>query len=202
MTAPVLSSVIILDDFSLDFISLQLAWLDEKVLVDRNINEMSDSDEVINIWVASSDGNIERVKALLSEGVDVNAQDESGYSPIHAAASYGHTKLIDYLLSHGANINLKDSEGDSPLMFCEEPDIFEYLISKGADVKQLNNIGESILDKVVQDENENMIGYLISNLYITNDEMQAFITKYQQHEGMNTIDEDEEADAEVDKDES
>ena len=78
MTAPVLPSVIILDDFSLDFISLQLAWLDEKVLVDRNINEMSDSDEVINIWVASSDGNIERVKALLSEGVDVKAQDESG----------------------------------------------------------------------------------------------------------------------------
>jgi ankyrin repeat protein len=35
-----------------------------------------------NIWVASSDGNLADVKKLISSGVDVNAQDEYGYSPL------------------------------------------------------------------------------------------------------------------------
>ena len=38
--------------------------------------------EPSNIWVASSDGDLERVKQLLAEGVSVNAQDELGYSPM------------------------------------------------------------------------------------------------------------------------
>jgi ankyrin repeat protein len=35
-----------------------------------------------NIWCAASDGDVARVTALLSSGVDVNTQDESGYSPM------------------------------------------------------------------------------------------------------------------------
>ena len=52
-----------------------------------------------NIWTASSDGDLERVQHLLEkEGVDVNAQDEHGYSPIHAAASHGQLALLEFLL--------------------------------------------------------------------------------------------------------
>lgn len=35
-----------------------------------------------NIWVASSDGNLADVKKLVASGVDVNAQDEYGYSAL------------------------------------------------------------------------------------------------------------------------
>jgi ankyrin repeat protein len=35
-----------------------------------------------NIWVAASNGDIERVRFLLASGVSVNAQDEYGYSPM------------------------------------------------------------------------------------------------------------------------
>jgi hypothetical protein len=35
-----------------------------------------------NIWCAASDGDISRVASLLSSGVDVNTQDEAGYSPM------------------------------------------------------------------------------------------------------------------------
>lgn len=38
--------------------------------------------EPSNIWIAASDGDIDRVKQLISEGVSVNAQDETGYSPM------------------------------------------------------------------------------------------------------------------------
>jgi hypothetical protein len=35
-----------------------------------------------NIWVAASNGDVERVNVLLSSGISVNAQDEYGYSPM------------------------------------------------------------------------------------------------------------------------
>lgn len=35
-----------------------------------------------NIWIASSNGDIARVQQLLDEGVDVNVQDDAGYSPM------------------------------------------------------------------------------------------------------------------------
>ena len=35
-----------------------------------------------NIWTLSSDGEIEAVKKLLSEGILVNVQDETGYSAL------------------------------------------------------------------------------------------------------------------------
>jgi ankyrin repeat protein len=36
-----------------------------------------------NIWVAASDGNLKDVQKLIASGVNVNAQDEYGYSPLY-----------------------------------------------------------------------------------------------------------------------
>ena len=35
-----------------------------------------------NIWIAASDGDINRVKQLISQGISVNIQDDHGYSPM------------------------------------------------------------------------------------------------------------------------
>jgi hypothetical protein len=35
-----------------------------------------------NIWIASADGDIDRVKELISEGVLVNVKDEHGHTPM------------------------------------------------------------------------------------------------------------------------
>lgn len=51
---------------------------------------MANAEGLDNIWTAASDGELEKVKGYLASGIDVNAQDETGYSPLHAAASYGH----------------------------------------------------------------------------------------------------------------
>lgn len=50
-----------------------------------------------NIWIAASDGKLDLVKAFVASGVAVNAQDENGYSPIHAASSWG-----EYCAKHAA----------------------------------------------------------------------------------------------------
>jgi ankyrin repeat protein len=145
------------------------------------------------------------VKSLLSSGVSINSQDETGYSPMydlifiplpscihydckcilsynylivsHAAVSYGHKDLIAFLLSNGADINLRDEDGDSPILVSEDPEIFEYLISQGANARDVNTANENIFDKAVQDENDSMMSYLISNSFISSDEMKAIIEK-------------------------
>lgn len=35
-----------------------------------------------NIWIAASDGDIEHVQKFLEHGININAQDEFGYSPL------------------------------------------------------------------------------------------------------------------------
>ncbi|KAF9153098.1 hypothetical protein BG015_004079 [Linnemannia schmuckeri] len=92
-----------------------------------------------NIWLAASDGDLAAVKTFINEkGISINAQDEFGYSALHAAASYGHKELITYLLENGADVNIQDPEGDSPLFVCETVDIAEMLIKAGADAKHVN----------------------------------------------------------------
>ena len=64
--------------------------------------------ELENIWTAASDGDVDRVKELIEiEGVNPNAQDENGYSPLHAASSYGEIETLEYLLSIGADVNIR-----------------------------------------------------------------------------------------------
>ena len=110
---------------------------------------------------------------MLGEGVSVNAQDESGYSPLHAAASYGHTELIELLLSAGATVDLEDEDGDTPLLYAEEPEVFELLVQHGADRLKRNKQGEGIFEKLLDDENEAMMKYMIEKGMVDDPELLA-----------------------------
>jgi len=119
-----------------------------------------------NIFIAASDGDLARVQQLIGEGTSVNAQDESGYSPLHAAASYGHTELIEFLLSAGATVDLEDADGDTPLLYAEEPEVFELLVRHGADRLKRNKQGEGVFEKLLDDENEVMMKYVIEKVLL------------------------------------
>jgi ankyrin repeat protein len=52
---------------------------------------------------AAQQGDVERVKALLVDGADVNASQGDGMSALHWAAVGGHTDMVGVLLYAGAN---------------------------------------------------------------------------------------------------
>ncbi|MEC7847070.1 MAG: ankyrin repeat domain-containing protein, partial [Gemmatimonadota bacterium] len=53
---------------------------------------------------AAMDGDIEAVRALLTEGADVNAPQGDGMTALHWAAEAGDVEMVGMLLYAGANL--------------------------------------------------------------------------------------------------
>lgn len=66
---------------------------------------------------AAADGDLERVRAIVSEGGDVNAFDTLGKTPLHYAAEREHVEIAHYLIEHGADVNARNEPeiGNTPL---------------------------------------------------------------------------------------
>ena len=77
----------------------------------------------------------EAVKALLVDGVDVNAQDKDGYTPLYSAAYRGDLERVKVLIAAGADVNAKNKNGYTPLRSSiPYPEVVKILIAAGADV--------------------------------------------------------------------
>ena len=64
---------------------------------------------------AIAGGDIEAVKQHLAAGVDVNAKNKVGGTPLHFAALEGRKEIVELLIAKGADVNAKDDQGRTPL---------------------------------------------------------------------------------------
>ena len=85
----------------------------------------------ISINKAATFGNIESVKQHLDAGADVNAKDDSGWTPLHRAGSKVHNKIAKLLIEEGADVNAVNKDGLAPLDYAEN-ETFGVLIDHGA----------------------------------------------------------------------
>ena len=69
----------------------------------------------VDIHQAAKDGNIKAVKQHLAAGVDVNAWDDSGWTPLHYVAHTGHKEVAELPIANGADVNVKSKFGETPL---------------------------------------------------------------------------------------
>jgi ankyrin repeat protein len=102
---------------------------------------MSVKSKMANIHNAARNGNLNRVKALLNQGVPVNARDNDGYTPLHLAANYGRLNVVQELLQRGARVNPRSKGGITPLHAAAingHPRIVHTLIKAGANPKYRN----------------------------------------------------------------
>jgi imidazolonepropionase-like amidohydrolase len=91
---------------------------------------------------AAANGEIERVKLLISEGADVNVKNNEGLIPLHYAAREGHKEIVELLLAHGADVNIGGADYNRTAaefaMWSNHMEIVRLLVSKGADISPLH----------------------------------------------------------------
>ena len=69
-----------------------------------------------DIFRASGDGDLFRVKEPLAAGADANARTHGGATPLILAAEEGHAEIVRALLAANANVNATADFGDTPLI--------------------------------------------------------------------------------------
>jgi len=98
---------------------------------------------------AIEEGNLGKVKELVSQGADVNAKYEKALTPLHIAAAIGDSEIVKFLLSHGADVNAKAEGKITPLHLAAlgaRGKVVKLLISHGADVNAEDEEGRTPLE--------------------------------------------------------
>ena len=84
----------------------------ESLLLERGAKEADTTAHMTQLHMASTNGQMEDVLALLQTEVDANAKGNNDETPLHCALNGGVTQI---LLDHGADPNSKDRYNRTPL---------------------------------------------------------------------------------------
>lgn len=113
---------------------------------------------------ASSAGDLERVKELLSEGAEARVKNNEGMTPLHWAAHEGRAHVIEELVHAGGDLNARDKEGMTPLHWASvkgENEAVELLLNLGADINATDKHGETALHFAASFLQEDVVRLLI-----------------------------------------
>lgn len=100
------------------------------------------------LLAAAATGDTATVRQLLVAGVDINAQDESGRTPVMAATHANHPETVHALIEAGADIDIQDNRLDNPFLYAGAEGLLEILrltIAAGADTTLTNRFGGTAL---------------------------------------------------------
>lgn len=92
------------------------------------------------------------ISKLLASGLDINAQDGEGNTPLEIAVMFAKADSVLTLISAGADVNIANSEGRSPIWSAafsanvkwdgnKKISVIKSLIKAGADVNQEDSFG-------------------------------------------------------------
>lgn len=104
--------------------------------------------KTISLADAILEENSETVQAILQQGVDVNAIDEYGFTPLIESAIADNIDIAKWLFVYGANSNLPDTLGGTALHWAAENNnlkLAELLLENRADPDACNLSGQPVL---------------------------------------------------------
>lgn len=99
----------------------------------RKIMSVSPAASELPIHDAARAGIVERVAALLEQGVDVDSRNDMQSTPLHCAAQGGRAEVVKLLLERGAAVDAPNVHGSPPLLLTHEPEVARLLLEAGAD---------------------------------------------------------------------
>lgn len=134
-----------------------------------DVNARSPSEGLTPLHNAACANRTDLVQLFLDNGVDPNAKDNDGKTPLHVAArSTGEETLyvIRALLANGANPNVGDNNGRTPLHIAvhfHASDVVRFLVVNGAKVNIKDKYGQTPLHLAAGTSSEAQIELLLDN---------------------------------------
>ncbi|XP_067650360.1 ankyrin repeat domain-containing protein 50-like [Haliotis asinina] len=103
---------------------------------------------------------------FMREGGETKLVDDRGYNILHLAALSGQVEMVKIILSlTTVDINSRTHTGQTPLMTAAyegHKDVFEFLLSKGANVSYVDDKGDNILHHASYGGHTEMVQYILS----------------------------------------
>jgi ankyrin repeat protein len=125
------------------------------------------------IHVAVTDGDLQKVKALLKDNPKLALSwDYSGISPLHLAARWGHPDIAELLLAYGGKANARDENSMTPLHWAarySSKEVVALLLANKAEVNDRDNEGLTPLHWAARKGSKEVVALLLANKAEVND---------------------------------
>lgn len=103
------------------------------------------------------DNDYQKVLEVINNEIDINHQDNLGWSALHYACQNISDNIVELLLSNGSTPNLKDNNGNTPISTAvfsiqnKDSKVIPLLLSSGADptIKNNNEVNAIELAKMI-----------------------------------------------------
>ena len=132
----------------------------------KNINKNNKKNDINReLLLNSKKGDKEKVLELLSNNsIDINFQNENGWSSLHFACDEGNLKIVDILIKFKIDLNLITNEKKTSLHLSVMRgyfDISKLLIENGADINCLDNEKNLPIHICAMEGHNELLNYLL-----------------------------------------
>ena len=120
----------------------------------------------MELWTACHLGNLEKVRQLIQDGLDVNTTigDRLETTPLICAAGRGHVQVVGEIIRAGARVNAKDKDKQTALHLassCGHSSVVTTLIEAGANLNEHDLAGMTPLMEAANRGHVQVVGELI-----------------------------------------
>ncbi len=146
----------------------------EKNGAKEEVDPLSQKELWFDFTVAAIEGDAKKVKALIDEGLKVNASNEgSNVSSMTFAALKGNVEVMDILIQNGGNVNLVEKDGITPIETAiaeGQVDVVKLLVENGADIHRKNKFGISPIQMMVSSSYDDIKKLVSDNKEVVTDQ--------------------------------
>ncbi|XP_048246155.1 ankyrin repeat domain-containing protein 50-like [Haliotis rufescens] len=123
--------------------------------------------------ITASAGHKDVLTLLVTEGADLTLVTGKRRNILHIAFQRKHMELVKYILTQDVvDINEEDRQGITPVLLAAESghgDIFDLMVSKGADLSRAYAEGDAFLHKACEGGNVDILKYVLRQKSIAQD---------------------------------
>lgn len=118
------------------------------------------------ILLAAEFGNSKIIELLLEHGVNIDTQNQAGYTPLRIAINNNQNSIVDVLLEHKADVHIPSKSGNTPICIAVQRGNYkcvQLLLIYGANANDKDSSGSSLLRLAIRKSNKAIIKLLLDD---------------------------------------